>query len=106
MTTDKGNVRSTARAAIPLGRNRAKWLMAGLLLGTVGSAGIMVPVTTFAQTANQQQVATSVSALKTVDAYDAQIRALGTAAGTADKIAKGTLEQENKLLLMQGWLVS
>ena len=106
MTTDKGNVRSTARAAIPLGRNRAKWLMAGLLLGTVGSAGIMVPITTFAQTANQQQVATSVSALKTVDAYDAQIRALGTAAGTADKIAKGTLEQENKLLLMQRWLVS
>ena len=68
---------------------------------------LAVPALSFAEGAHVQQEVqvAGVPSLKTVDAYDTQIKALGSTQDVAGKITNGTLDASGRMLLMRRSLV-
>ena len=93
------------RLRLPLSSRARTRIVAGLALG-MAFAPVAFPAVSFAGgVAEQGAQAIGVPSLKTVDTYDAEIRALGSTQDVAAKIATGKLDESGKLTLMRRSLV-
>lgn len=88
----------------PIWRHRAR-IVAGLALSMGALAAMPQPALADPVAGQEQQAVAAVPALKTLDGYDAEIRALGDPSTVARQISEGTLPHEGALLLLQRALV-